>query len=457
MHLIVICIDSLRQDHVSYYAGERSPVQTPHIDALAREAVAFDNMYPEALPTIPIRTQLMTGQRTLGRRGWQPLEPSDRTLAQVLDQAGYVSALITDVYHYMKPGYNFHQGFHAWRWIRGQEYDAYRSQPLSRYDPDDYCKDTFPPNWRDLVRRCLQNLEPFRTADDHFCAQVMREAGEWLAENRDHERLFLWVDSFDPHEPWTPPAEFDRYTDPGYRGKRIILPPGGPADAVMTPEEIAHTRGLYAGEVAYVDHYVGRLLQRLRDLDLLDRSLVLLLADHGHPLADHGKFLKGTDRLYNELLKVPCLLRFPGGAHGGRRLTALAQFHDVMPTLLDALGVAHDPDAFNGRSLLPLIRGEVERVRDAIVTGYHRGRDRCVRTETWSLILRNGDGDDDTGDELYHLLDDPGERRNLIAEHPDVARDLAARFGSFYSAEGTLAGRGVQGRDEVAGTALRDR
>ena len=88
MHLMVICIDSLRQDHVSFYAGDASPVQTPAIDALARESVVFDNMYPEALPTIPIRTQLMTGQRTLGKRPWKPLEPSDRTLAQVLGRAG---------------------------------------------------------------------------------------------------------------------------------------------------------------------------------------------------------------------------------------------------------------------------------------------------------------------------------------------------------------------------------
>jgi arylsulfatase A-like enzyme len=145
MHLIIICIDSLRQDHVSFYAGAHAPVQTPHIDALAREAVVFENMYPEALPTIPIRTQLMTGQRTLGVRPWQPLHPSDRTIAQILGPAGYTSALITDTYHYFKPDYNFHRAFDVWRWIRGQEYDPYRSQPLTRYNLDDHVKAGFPP------------------------------------------------------------------------------------------------------------------------------------------------------------------------------------------------------------------------------------------------------------------------------------------------------------------------
>ena len=450
MHLIIICIDSLRQDHVSFYAGAHAPVQTPHIDALARAAVVFENMYPEALPTIPIRTQLMTGQRTLGVRPWQPLHPSDRTIAQILGPAGYTSALITDTYHYFKPDYNFHRAFDVWRWIRGQEYDPYRSQPLTRYNLDDHVKASFPPQWSALVRRCLQNVEPFQSADDHYCAQLVREALEWLEDNRAHERIFLWVDSFDPHEPWTPPREFDRYTVPGYQGKRIILPPGGEAGAVMTPEEIAYTRGLYAGEVAYVDHYIGHLLAGLRELELWDRSLIVLLADHGHPLADHGKFLKGADRLYNELLRVPFMIRFPGAEYGGRRMRALAQFHDVLPTLLDALDISYDREAFHGHSLLPLIRGEGRSLRESIITGYYGAHDRCIRTETWSLILRpHGQPD-----ELYHLAHDPKEAHNLIDEHPDVAQELTRRFGTFYMRGRQPAVKGVQGRYEVAGTGL---
>lgn len=114
MNVIVICIDSLRQDHVSFYAGAASPVPTPNIDALAAESVVFDNVYPEALPTIPIRTQLMTGQRTLPYRPWQPLTEADRTIAQILARYGYLTGLITDCYHYMKRGQNFHQGLPFW-------------------------------------------------------------------------------------------------------------------------------------------------------------------------------------------------------------------------------------------------------------------------------------------------------------------------------------------------------
>jgi arylsulfatase A-like enzyme len=448
VNVIVICIDSLRQDHVSFYAGDASPVPTPHIDALARESVVFDNMYPEALPTIPIRTQLMTGQRTLPYRPWQPLAAEDRTLAQLLARYDYLTGLITDCYHYMKPGYNFHQGFRSWQWVRGQEFDAYRSAPLRRLKLDDYVKPSFSPAWVKLVDICLRNVEPFETAADHYAAQVFGLASDWVRENRSAGNLLLWVDSFDPHEPWTPPREFDRFTDPNYQGKRIILPPGGPATDHFSAEEIAFIRGLYAGEVAYVDHYVGQFLEVLRAEGYFEDSLILFLSDHGHPLADHGKFLKGNDRLYNELLKVPFMIRFPGSKHAGKRVRALAQFHDVLPTILDALGFGNDVEALAGRSLLPLIRGEVERLRETIITGYHAGDDRCVRDETWSYIRSPGE----QPDELYNLIDDPGEQHNLIDAQPDEARRLAGAFGRLYALSGQVV-KGAQGRYEVSGTA----
>lgn len=442
MNLIVICIDSLRQDHVSFYNPD-SPVETPNIDRFAQRCVSFTNVYPEALPTIPVRTQLMAGQRTLPNRPWQPLTRGDRTLADLLGRYGYTSAFITDVYHYFKPGYNFHRSFRVWRWIRGQEYDPYRSAPLKRLRLKDHINERFPPGWERLVLACLQNIEPFDKADDYFCAQVMHEACQWLEANRIHDRIFLWVECFDPHEPWTPPREFDRYTDPHYQGKRYILPPGGLAANYFTLEEIACIRGLYAGEVAYVDHYIGVLLEALETWGFFENSLILLVSDHGHPLAEHGKFLKGPDRMYNELLKVPLMLHFPGGEWGGRKLDTLGLFHDIPVTLLDALGYTSDLDAFQGRNLMPVIRGEVASIHQAIITGYHEGEDRCIRDKQWSYIRRpNGEPD-----ELYDLLADPQERNNLIDAHPEEAQRLASAFGEAFVAAQAI--KGVQGRYEV--------
>ena len=450
MNLIVLVLDSLRQDHVSAYHGGRAafpdvpPCATPNLDALARDCLVFHNVYPEALPTIPIRYQLMTGQRSLPFRPWQPLLPQDITMADILRSAGYVCGLVSDTYHYWAPGMNYHRGFHAYHWVRGQEYDPFVSQ-APRRAVDRYTNAHYTAEWRARVRQFLANTDAFAREEDWFPAQVVETALMWLRENRAHDKVFLWVDCFDPHEPWDPPARFDTYTDPSYAGPRLILPMGGPTDRWVSPEGIRHLRGLYAGEVTFADHWIGRLLSGLEELDYLSDSLVLVLSDHGHPLADHGKFLKGADRLHNELLRVPFLMRFPGRRHAGRQTKALIQFHDVLPTLLDVLGLANNTDAMHGRTFRPVIEGDRDDHRASVITGYHEGVDRCIRDETWSLVERPVG----QPDELYNLLDDSHERQNLIERFPEEAERLRAQFGPYFRCRRPR-GAGVQGKYELA-------
>ena len=459
MNVICIMLDSFRQDHVSFYNGD-DPVfenvpacQTPVLDAFARECIVFDNAYPEALPTIPARTQLFTGQRTLPYRPWQPLTAEDISIADILRAEGYVGGLITDCYHYRAPGMNFHRGFHAYHWLRGQEYDPWMSHPTRR-NLEDYVNENYDPIWRGRVAQFLANTDNFTKEEDWFAAQVVDEAIEWLRRNRSHPRLFAWIDSFDPHEPWDPPSGFDTYTDPDYRGKRLILPMGGQAKDWATEEEIRHIQGLYAGEAAFVDHCLGRLFQALQELGYYDDSVIVLLADHGHPLGDHGKFLKGTDRLYNELLKVPFMVRLPGG-EGARRTQSMVQFHDVLPTLLDLLGLARNTESLHGKSFLPVLRGDGDTHRESIITGFHEGAERCIRNTTWSYIQRS------TGEpeELYNLQEDPHERNNLIEQHPDEARRLSEAFGSYYLLQmgkgiSETRVRGVQGKYELGSSGI---
>ena len=448
MNIVFIIADSLRQDHVSRYDWPDCPVETPHIDRLAAESVMFDNCYPQGLPTIPVRTEWLTGRGTLPFRPWQPLAKEDLSAPELLARAGYTTALFTDCYHYMKPGMNLHRGFRVWRWVRGQEYDCWQSGPLRNLRLEDHVNDQMPADWRPKVEACLRNMDGYRTADDWPCARLAAEVIEWLDANPNTGKNFLWIDSFDPHEPWMPPDDFDLYCDPHYTGKRYVMPPGGLASQWFTDEEIAAIRGLYAGEVAYVDHYLGRVIQALRDKGYFENSVVLFIADHGHPLADHGKFLKGGDRLYSELLKVPCMFRFPRGEHGGRRLTALAQFPDILPTLLDAAGLEPEALEMTGLSLMPVIRGDLAALREATISGYHEAPDRVIRAGDWSYIRRP----EGQPDELYCLGPDPREQTNLIDERPDVAQDLAARFGPAFALRGAAV-KGLQGKYEVADTA----
>jgi arylsulfatase A-like enzyme len=437
VNFIGIMLDSFRQDHVSHYHGGKpafpgvKACQTPNLDAFARECVVFDNAYPDGLPTIPVRTQLLTGQCTLPYRYWQPLTKEDISVAEILRAEGYVCGLISDCCHYRAPGMNFHRGFHAYRWVRGQEYDPWTSH-TSRRDVDDYVNSHYDANWRGLVGQFLSNTDDFCNEEDWFPAKVVDEAIDWLTHNREHSRVFAWIDSFDPHEPWDPPPRFDVYLEDEAEAvregvKRLILPLGGPADTWAAPAEIRRIQSLYAGEAAFVDHCMGRLFQALRDLGYYDDSVIVVVADHGHPLADHGKFLKSGDRLYSEMLRVPFLVRLPGG-RGARRTGALVQFQDMLPSVLELMGMKNNATVLQGRSFVPVLNGDADHHREFIITGYHKSVERCVRDSTWSYVQRPPG----EPDELYNLLDDPRELTNRIDDHPAVALQLAGEFGSYF-------------------------
>ena len=220
---------------------------------------------------------------------------------------------------------------------------------------------------------------------------------------------------------------------------------GGEAGRWYSREQIDYIRGLYAGEVAYVDHYFGMFYSALRDLGLLERSIVVVLADHGHPLADHGKFLKGTDRLYSELLKVPFMVRLPSGKHAV--IDAVVQFPDLLPTLLELLEL---PETYAyplaGRSFARVLENSAGEHRRCAVAGYFEAADRCVRDREWSLILRS-----DGRHELYNLKQDPKERMNLLEERRDKAEELASALALWFAGRARPV-RQVQAKYELGGT-----
>ena len=450
MNIVVLMLDSLRQDHVSFYGWDGCPLETPNLDALAAEAAVFDNIYPEGLPTIPVRTDLLTGLSSLTNRTWQPLVPTDVSGAEIFRKEGYLTALVADTYHLFKPNMNFHRGFEIFHWIRGAEYDSCKAGPLKTLKLEDHITDRMPEAWHNTVRTALRNLEGRVEPEDFPCWQSMAKALEVLdmarADGRPH---VLWIDTFQPHEPWCPPARFDTFGDPGYPGPKVVMPPGGPAEKWGDEAHIQRVRSLYAGEAAYVDHCVGHLLDGMRQMGALADTAVVVLSDHGHPLCDHGKFLKGPDRMYSELLKVPFIVRLPGAEHGGQRLSALGRLPDLMPTLLDLADLGANTLGMAGASLLPTIEGTGGSPYAATVSGFFPAVDRCIRTERHSYVVRPAG----QRDELYDLQEDPREQTNLIDDAKDIAEGLLAEIGSAYFGRQRKR-RGVQGSFEVADTSL---
>ena len=448
-NVVVIVTDSLRFDYLGAYGNER--VKTPNFDRLARESCLFSRAYSEGVPTLPARLAWFTGRYTFAfGKGWPNPEPGDVLLAEVLWDKGWETALICDTYHMHKPGMTFCRGFDYVEWIRGQEGDPYIVDPSIKVDVDRYFKPRPQEDqkWRnkqvrEQLEQYLRNTSHWRGEEDHFVAQVMKAGMRWLEKVWKGRRpFFLWLDSFDPHEPWDPPEEYrNLYADPNYKGVELIHPVPGEVEGYLSPEEEEHIRALYAGEVTLVDKWVGEFVNFLKEKGLLDDTLLIWTSDHGEPLGrgehGHGIIRKARPWPYEELSHIPLLIRHPEGVGAGRRIDSFVETVDIMPTILDFLGV-EGPKWMHGKSLLPLMRGEVEKLRDFAVSGYP-GRSWSIRDDEWTLILwlpqrpkrmdetpwtLGGTLEMPKRPELYHRKTDPYELRNVIDDHPEEAERL---------------------------------
>jgi arylsulfatase A-like enzyme len=220
MNVVVICLDTLRADLIHHLGAAH--MRTPTLDAMARDGVWFDHAYAEALPTIPARRSLFTGIRGFPWRwtidatgsspaapampGWHAVPPHQLTLAERLVRAGYATGFFADTYHMFKPTMNFTRGFMAWEFVRGQEADPYRLGTVAQLPLDQFTRRTGEPPW--LLCQWLWNVQDRRSEEDFTFAQCIRKAIRFVDDSRELHPFFLWIDSFEAHEPWHPPLEY---------------------------------------------------------------------------------------------------------------------------------------------------------------------------------------------------------------------------------------------------------
>ena len=428
MNVVVIVNDTQRWDYLGCYGNKW--IQTPNLDKLASESAVFDYCYAEGLPTIPTRTTFFTGRFTFPFRGWQRLEPTDILLAEVLWNKGYTNALITDVYHMHKPTMAFERGFDFTQHIRGHEADPWVLDESIEPDVDRYHKAYGnDKSVRAQIAQYLRNIHWWQGEEDTFVARCVNGAGKWLEEQPKKDNLFLWLDCFDPHEPWDPPEPYrSMYVDPGYTGKDIIHPIPGRVDGYLTDEELHHIKMLYAGKVSLCDHWVGVFLNKLRELKMYDDTLIIYTTDHGAPFGEHGIIKKAEPLLFEELVHIPLIIRHPEGVGAGQRFDALVETTEIFPTILDFLDV-RIPPRIHGKSLLPLMTQKEEKIRDYAYMGYFKQSWR-VNDHDWSFMMYL---DKKTPSELYHFKEDPAEKNNLIDKNPQKAIELELELRKFVA------------------------
>ncbi len=435
MNIIVVVSDTFRRDHLPCYGA--ADVITPNLDRFAESALIFEHCYAASFPTVPARADLMTGRYTFTYLPWAPLPQDEVTLADVISAAGWNTAAIADTPFLARRGYGQERGFKEFIYVRGQLHGTemeYRKRQRSASEIEGYC-----------------------------APKTFTEAAAWL--ERHHEKpFFLYIDTWDPHEPWDPPPYYVKPYLPEYNGEVIAPVYYDYAADGVSERDLEIARACYKGEIAMVDHWFGYLMERVRVLNLLDDTAIFFLSDHGFYFGEHGLFGKrrfrwpdgsGFDEgfakgmtvhqrqvhrspLHNELTQLPLLVYLPGVA--SRRVPGLLSLPDLMPTMLDLLDIP-PPARTQAKSALPLLNGDA--IHDLVVTSAPfeevgelsktvDGQNRVV-VEVSPSSITDGEWDllyaaEGQKVELYRSVEDPGHQRDVSASYPEVVEALHSRY-----------------------------
>ena len=404
-NLLIITNDQHRSDCLGCYGN--SVIRTPHTDRLASQGVRFANHFVHAPQCVPSRASLHTGRYPHIHRvptNSYILPETEDTLAKTLNANGYRTACVGEMPFAPRaytggfqqvlasdPEYNKFHAAHGLHHPTGE--GPFQAQPVP---------------WTD-------DLDETAFFSGH--------AREFLKANRETP-FFLHVNFRRPHHPFNPPAPFDKMYlgadfPPSYvrKGEMDNKPPGQRAAIeqsvgfdlrTLTPAALDLVKAYYYGMISENDKYIGTILDELKAQGLDDRTVVVFNADHGEMLGDHGLLFKGS-YMYDGVTQVPLIIRAPGKIAAGTVVDSLVEEVDVMPTLLELLGVTA-PLGVQGKSLMPVARNPQAKHKDAVFSEFPTIK--MARTKEWKLVhypkAKYG--------ELYHLSEDPHELTNLYAD-----------------------------------------
>ena len=360
---VVVLLDSLNRHMLGAYGG--AEFATPNLDRLAARSLRFTNHYTGSLPCMPARHDLLCGALDFLWKPWGSIELWEDAITYALRKAGVVTQLVSDHPHLFETGgENFHVDFTAWDYQRGHESDPWKTRP--------------DPSWAgapDFMGRKMHYDDSrgyFRGEADFPGPRTMAAAADWLDSNAGHhDRFFLFVDEFDPHEPFDTPEPYASMYDPDWEVPHLIWPPymrGAIEKGVIDERQARQIRASYGGKLTMIDAWFGRLLEMFDKHDLWADTVLILCTDHGHYLGEKDIWGKPGVPVYQTLGHIPLLVAWPGCPP--RTCDALTTSVDIFATLVDLFDVApHVRQATHGISLRPVIEGHAESVRDWLLTG----------------------------------------------------------------------------------------
>jgi arylsulfatase A-like enzyme len=444
-NVLLISIDTLRADHLGSYGDPHG--LTPNLDRFAAQGVCFEHAISSSPWTLPAMASLFTGlyphhhqtgQITNYRTpmGRSALPAGSWTLTRALHEHGYrTEAIVTNPYL-------------ALRYGLGEDFDGFANLSVESEGFVSFASTT--------AVRLLAWLWPGAITGDRG-EMVSRRAAAWLTQAPADRPFFLWLHYLDPHPPYSAAGVTRNKSMRGgmlFGGGEEVRPAtlAGAADIMLTSPDVARLRAgeirlnaaqkeavhdLYRAEVRAVDAAVGEVLAALDRNGLSSRTLVVVVADHGEEFWEHGGSEHGRT-VYEEVIRVPLLMRWPGHVPAGVRIEPVVRLTDVAPTVLALIGLPVPPDR-DGDALLPLIRGEPAPPRVALTENMLLAEERIgIRTADRKYVRW-----EDGREEVYDLNADPQERIDL-AGAADVLLPLQQLYAGITGGRATSAGEAGQ-------------
>jgi arylsulfatase A-like enzyme len=382
-NVVVLLLDSLNRHEMGAYGGTN--FDTPNLDRLAARSVRFTNHHTGSLPCIPARHDILVGAWDFLWRPWGSIELWEEPITASLRREGVITQLITDHPHLFETGgENYHTDFTAWDYERGHESDAWKSRP----DPSWLGTPTY-----GRGHTHYDNSRGYFHGEEDFPGpRTMQATAKWLAEDAPvhrakGERFFLFVDEFDPHEPFDTPEEWATRYDDSWEGPHLTWPPyaiDAYKQGILNERDARQIRAQYGGKLSMIDHWLGRVLDALDATNAWEDTAVILCTDHGHYLGDtdvHGRDVWGKPGLpvYKPLGHIPMLVSWPGVVPTTN--DALTTSTDIHATIAEVFGAPVKHTA-HGKSLVPVLANEQTQVRDWLLTGVW-GREVQIVTNEW--------------------------------------------------------------------------
>ena len=358
MKAVVVLFDSLNRRALKTY-NKNSFVKADNICDFASDGLIFDNHYIGSTPCMPARRDLLTGRLNFLERAWGPIEPYDITMPSILRDNGITTNMVTDHYHYWELGGDgYCQQFETFQMIRGQEVDPWVSDAKALELPDH--KGLLKPQYAKNCRRFVDEAS-------YSTPRTFQEAIDWVEENKGVDDFLLWVESFDPHEPFDCPQEFLDIYDDYYDGPLFNWPFYG-RGVDCSEKELNHIQKCYSATISMADKWFGKFINKLKEYGMYEDTLIIVTADHGYLLGEHGLMAKNMTPQYNELANIPLFIHVPNNNQKGRRINALTQTIDIMPTILDYFNCSI-PKTVTGHSMKTLIEGKSDTIRSYALFG----------------------------------------------------------------------------------------